>query len=179
MHLDDTTDVAVQVRDLRKRVRDRSAALAEAKETLGALRHDQKILQDEETQVFESLCTLRQEANDIVRNAGTDASSDLAEALLALTAIRIEEDKMTLESLSREAEQAREEAVKLTAMLRAQRAESERALKALGTEHRRVAQDAERQVAELHRYQRERQDIVARTDAAALKHARELFRVDA
>lgn len=177
MH-DDSLDIATQVRDLRKQTRERSAALVDAREALSALQQDKKILQDEETQVFESLCSLRQEANDIVRNAGASASADLAEALLALTAIRIEEDKMTLEGLSREADKAREEAVKLTAMLRAQRAESERALKALSGEHRRVGQEADKQLAELHRYQRERQDIVARTDTACLKHARELFKVE-
>ena len=165
------------MRDARRRLRERQAALEDATAALNELRREHAALAAEEEGAFNQLCALRQESNDVLRAAAVDASPDLAEALQALVVIRSEEDKMTIASLSREADAGNDEASKLTLMLRAQRAESARALKALATEHRRVTADADKQVAEVTRYRQERQDIVARTESACLKHARELFKI--
>jgi uncharacterized coiled-coil DUF342 family protein len=170
-----SADLGVQVRDARRQFRERQAALADAQATLKVLTKERETVAAEEQAVFNQLCHLRQEANDEIRRAAEVASGDLAEALLALVAIRIEEDKMTLEALAREVASAQEEASKLTAMLRAQRAESTRGLKALAADHRRVTADADRQIAEVTRYRQERQDIIARTESACLKHAQDLF----
>lgn len=168
-------DLGVTVRSLRKKLREREAVLADINIGLAALRKEADMIAAEEEACFNTLAELRHESNDVIRLAATSADVDLADALMALVLLRKEEDTMTLMTLASEAKHADEEAAKLIAMLRAQRAEGLRSIKQVAGDHKRMAAEVGKTTAEIARYREEQRTIVERTEAAALKHARELF----
>jgi hypothetical protein len=168
-------DAAVAVRESRLRLRNVQGDLFDAKASLAQLHADLAATRQEEDASFSALCDARSTSNARVRRAADNASESVARQLLELVDGRRQEDELMLSNLRAEAAALDAEADKLTAMLRVQRAETARSVRVLAKEYHGILGAARRQVEDEAALHRERQDLIARTEQASIRHARELF----
>lgn len=174
------SDPAVLVREARAAWRQAQDAKHHLDVEVAALRREKEDLEKEEQRTFDKLASLREKANDAVRDIAEDTrttSIDVLHALLVMLELRRTEDSMTLSNLHEEAVRLDEEVKSSTSLMAVQRGETIKAAQKRATDYHKTMASVAKDQAEVLRLRHERQDLVARTELASLKHAKELFGV--
>ena len=171
-------DVALKVRDARKRLKELQLQREELRGKCEGLRIDHGKALSNEDALFSRLAQLRYATNE--RLFYISRYSDDLELLRTGRVMidqRKEEDELTIRNVDEELDKLRSECTRVTHMLQVQRAETLRHINELSRTFVKDERDAKSARAELRRLQQEADEIISRTESACLKHARELFGV--
>lgn len=173
-----SADVALRVQSLRQR---QAALLQQEQQLVGQvslLRTEARQTLDREGALHQAVQVARAAVDDTL--LGVSASSTSIGVLAALRRLLDEQagnDADTVANLEETLKSLSAEAAQNASTRRGQRAETLKVIKKLSRQWEVVEAEARRSDAELLRLLNERVELEARTDAAAVKHAKELFDV--
>lgn len=171
-------DIALKLRDARKRLKDLQQTREELRGKVAALRADNNMALANEDALYSRLAQLRYAANERVFYISRFTENlELLQTARAMMEQRKEEDELTIRNVDIEVEKLRNDCNHVTNMLQVQRAETLRQINEMSRRFVAEEKEAKQQRAELRRLEQETQEIADRTDNACLKHARELFGV--
>ena len=145
---------------------------------LSLLNDDQAVAEAREAEAYRQLLDARRSSNqqflDFVNGCQTLAGFRAAQQLLS---VRDGEDALTLSNVVNDTAALKQSVLEAVNMHQTAREQARRELSMRGREWANYEREAHAQRAETLRLQQERMELELRSDAASLKHARELFGV--
>lgn len=176
LRMDD--DLALAVRDARKRLRQLHHKKQELQDKVSMLKSELEDSKRAEEKHLAKLRDLRAETDQKAFFLCLN-STDIAvlQSLCALIEERTEQDELTVKNLGEALLQTQQEGLEMTRKLADQRAETLRVIKQTAKDWAVLDQRRAAERNEIMQVHQERVEIEARTEAACLKHARELFGV--